>query len=287
MSESPYIFNATQDDFQMVVVENSRRVPVLVDFWAAWCGPCQMVMPLLTKLANEYQGKFLLAKVNTEEQQGLAAQFGIRSIPTMMVFKDGQPVEEILGAQPESAIRAVLDRYIERESDQLREAAAAARRQGDTAKAVDILRAAAESDPSNPRVGIDLVYALVAQNEVDEAARRLDELRREFRDEPELDKLKARVELAEAVKDAPDIPALEKALEADPSDSEARYQLGARKVLEGDYEGALEQFLALLRRDRHYGDDAGRKGMLAVFELLGDSGDLVTKYRRLMAGALL
>ena len=116
MAESPYIIDVTRENYAQIM-EASFEVPVLIDFWASWCQPCQVLMPVLAKLADEYQGKFLLGKLNTEEEQEIAAQFGIRSIPNVKLFRDGQPVDEFLGALPESAVREFLDRHVARESD--------------------------------------------------------------------------------------------------------------------------------------------------------------------------
>src|SRR5690606_6986674 len=155
MSESPYIFDVTDSDFTVKVLENSYKVPVLVDFWAEWCGPCKMLMPLLAKLADDYQGKFLLAKVNTDEQVARAAQFNSRSIPTGKIFKHGRIVEEMLGAQPESVIRGLIERHIVRESDHLRASAEAAYQAGDAAQALALLEQAARMGPDNHRVHLD------------------------------------------------------------------------------------------------------------------------------------
>ena len=117
MSESPFIIDLTLENFEQVVLRDSQQTPVLIDFWASWCQPCQILMPLLSKLAEEYQGKFILAKLNTEEQQEIAAQFGIRSIPTVKLFKDGAQVDEFAGALPENDIRTFLDKHIPRETN--------------------------------------------------------------------------------------------------------------------------------------------------------------------------
>ena len=116
MADSPFIIDVTRDNYQQVM-EASFKVPVLMDFWASWCQPCHALMPVLAKLADEYEGKFLLAKLNTEEEQEIAAHFGIRSIPTVKLFHEGQPVDEFLGALPEKAVREFIDRHIGRESD--------------------------------------------------------------------------------------------------------------------------------------------------------------------------
>lgn len=286
MSTSPYIFDVTEADFAAAVLENSYQAPVLVDFWAAWCGPCKMLMPLLARLTDEYQGKFLLAKVNTDEQRTLATQFNIRSIPTVKLFKNGQVVDEMLGAQSESVIRTLIERHMVRESDNLRTRAEATYRAGDVTQALALLEQAAQLDPDNHRVHLDLARILLEQDALDQAEHILNNLPREVRDEPEAGALLGRLEFARIAAGAPDAAILEKTVAAQPSDSAARYQLGARKVLQGDYEGALEQLLAILQRDRGFRDEAARKAMVAVFNLLGGKGELVTRYRTRMFNAL-
>lgn len=286
MSASPYIFDVTEADFGAKVLENSYKAPVLVDFWATWCGPCKMLMPLLARLADEYQGKFLLAKVNTDEQRTLAMQFNIRSIPMVKLFKNGQVVDEMLGAQPESAIRALIEHHMVRESDSLRARAEAAYRAGDVTQTLALLEQAAQLDPDNHRVRLDLARVLLEQDALDQAENILNGLPREVRDEPEASALLGRLEFARIAAGAPDMAMLEKTVAAQPSNSEARYQLSARKVLQGDYEGALDQLLAILQRDRGFRDEAARKGMVAVFNLLGGKGELVTRYRNRMFNAL-
>jgi putative thioredoxin len=137
------------------VIEQSHRVPVLVDYWADWCGPCQMQMPVLHKLVEEYAGKFVLAKVNTDEQRGLARDHGIRSLPTMRLYKNGELAEEILAAQTESTLRILLDRFIERESDRLREQAMETYQRGEPETALQMLRAARQAEPDNHQLTLD------------------------------------------------------------------------------------------------------------------------------------
>lgn len=286
MSASSYMFDVTEADFEAKVLENSYKSPVLVDFWAAWCGPCKMLMPLLARLADEYQGKFLLAKVNTDEQRTLAMQFNIRSIPTVKLFKNGQVVDEMLGAQPESVIRQLIERHMVRESDNLRARAETAYRAGDLTQALALLEQAARLDPDNHRVRLDLAGILLEQDALDQAERILNDLPREVRDEPEAGALLGRLEFARIAAGAPDTATLEKTVAAQPANNEARYQLGARKVLQGDYEGALDQLLAILQRDRGFRDEAARKAMVAVFNLLGGKGEVVTRYRSRMFNAL-
>lgn len=286
MAESPHVFDITQANYQQAVIENSRQVPVLVDFWADWCGPCKMQLPVLLKLAAEYQGKFLLAKIDTDTERALANLHNIRSIPTMKLFRDGEVVEEILGAQTESTLRMLLDKHVPRESDSLREQALAHAAAGDTDAALNILREAATKDPDNPRAQLDYVRTAMESGRVDEAAQALDKMPREIRDSAEIRRLAALLGFAQRVAGVPDRATLEKRIAQNADDVEARDSLATRLALSGDAEGALEQYLEILRRDRRFGDDAGRKGLLAMFELLGNQGPLVSRYRAQMFTAL-
>ena len=137
MSPSPHIADVTQQTFESLVLAKSREIPVLADFWAAWCGPCKQLMPVLAKLADEYGGKFFLAKINSDTEQPLAARYGVKSLPTVKLFRNGQVVEEFMGAQPEKTIRALLDRHIPRESDTLVYNAMLAARSGKTRRGAD------------------------------------------------------------------------------------------------------------------------------------------------------
>lgn len=279
MSDSPYIQDpVTEASFAEQVLQASRRVPVLVDFWAEWCAPCRMLMPVLAKLADEYQGRFVLAKVNTDEQQALAARYGIRSLPTIKLFKGGEVVDEFMGVQPESAIRTLLERHIERPSDRLVEQAEAALETGDEARARTLLEEARDLDPANPRVKIALARTLMQAGEPERAEILLDDLKGEARERPEVKALKAQLAFARIAAEAPDRKTLERRVAADPADLEARYRLSAHQVLAGQFEPAMEQLLEILRRDRNFRDDAPRKALLALFEIVG-GGELVNRYR--------
>lgn len=283
MAASPNVFEVTQASYEQLVIENSRHVPVLVDFWADWCGPCKMQLPVLLKLAAEYQGKFLLAKIDTDAERGLAKRHNIRSIPTMKLFRDGQVVEEILGAQTESTLRTLLDKHVPRESDTVREQAAQLAAAGDIDAALALLRAAATNDPDNPRAQLDYVSTAMQAGLIAEAEQAFETMPRDIRDSAELRRCAALLEFAKRIADnAPERAALEQRIARNADDLEARDLLAARLALSSDAEGALEQYLDILRRDRRYRDDAGRKGLLAVFELLGNSGALVNRYRSQM-----
>ena len=286
MSESPNIYPGTQDNFAELVLQNSRRVPVLVDFWADWCGPCHMLMPILAKLVDEYAGDFILVKVNSDEQQALATQFGVRSLPTVKVFKNGKVVDEFMGVQTESVIREILERHIERESDRILLDARAALERGDLEQATVLVNKAADLDPSNPQVKIEQAKILMVNGEPERAEIILDDLRGEQRELPEVSGLKARLAFARIASQGPERARLEEMVSSNPDNLTARYQLSASRVVSGDFEGALRELLEIMKRDRGFEEDAGRKGLLKVFEILGGSGELVSRYRTLMSNAL-
>ncbi len=286
MTHSPHIADVTERDFDAQVIQRSHTVPVLVDFWATWCAPCQTLMPLLARLADEYQGKFFLAKVNTDKEQKLAAQHGIRSLPTVKLFRNGSAVDGFMGAQPERAVRVLLDKYAPSESGTLIDNAVRAQLAGDTATALALLQQALAADPANDRAKLALARVQVALARVAEAEQTLATLAPAACDQPEAVALRAGMEFARLAESSPSLPELEQAVSANPADTEARYRLSARQVLAGRYEAAIQNLLEIVKRDRKYRDDAGRKALLAVFQLLGNTHELVKKYRPLLANAL-
>ncbi len=286
MSDSPYEFEVNADNFSQVVIENSYRVPVLADFWADWCAPCRVLMPVLAKLASEFRGQLLIAKVNTEEQREIATQYQIRSLPTVKLFRNGEVMDEFMGALPENAIREFVDRFVERASDKLRLRAMASHQAGDSENAVTVLQEAMAEDPNNYRLHLDLIRVFLDTNRFREAQETLQALPASQRTGPDFAEMGKRLQFAVIADGAPDTSELEQAIKADPANSEARYQLSAVRVLAGDFEAALEQLIQIMRRDRAFRDDAARKGMIAVFDLLGGQGPLVSRYRGLMSSAL-
>jgi putative thioredoxin len=286
MSPSPHIADVTQQTFESLVLAKSREIPVLADFWAAWCGPCKQLMPVLAKLADEYDGKFYLAKINSDTEQALAARYGVKSLPTVKLFRNGQVVEEFMGAQPEKTIRALLDRHIPRESDTLVYNALLAARSGKPDEALTILQQAAKSDLTNDRVKLELARLHAYLGHTDEAETALAALSAEARESTDAVGLRAQIEFTRIVASARPPDALLAAIAANARDSAARYELAAHLVLRQQHEAALDQLLEIVRTDRKFRDDAGRKAMLSVFNLLGGTGDIVTQFRRKLSMAL-
>ena len=290
MADSPRIFAAAEDNFDDVVIAASRARPVLVDFWAEWCAPCQMLAPVLARLVDEYQGKFALVKVNTDENQTLVAQFGVRSLPTLMLFKDAQAVEETLGAQPESVLREMLDRHIARDSDRAIARADELARQGDASAAIAMLEQALQADPANHRIAPALCNVLLAAGRAAEAEELRDALPAELRESAEGKASAARIALAKIAADAPAPAELQKAIAAHPDDLQNRHRLAARLALRNDMpddtESALRHMLDIMRRDRHWNDEAGKRGLLTIFDLLADDDERVGRYRRKMFNLL-
>ncbi len=268
-------------DFTQWVLEESKRRPVVVDFWAPWCGPCKSLKPVLEKLAAEYGGKFLLAKVNSDDNQELAARYGVRGIPSVKAFIDGQQVDEFSGALPEGEVRAFLDRLIPSPAEALREQAAEARARGDSAAALENLAEASKIDPAHLGVRLDAAEIMLDLGEADEATRLLASVPDDA--DPRAAQLKARLQFTGAAGE--DESALRARLAANENDHGARLKLANLLVAAGQYEAGMDALLEIVRRDRSFEDDVARKTLLSVFNLLGP-GELVSRYRRLLASAL-
>jgi putative thioredoxin len=285
MADSPFIFEIDEHNYEQIVMHGSHQVPVLVDFWATWCQPCQMLTPVLVKLAEEYQGRFILAKINTEDQQAIAAQFGIRSIPTVKLFRNGAPIDEFMGALPETEIRAFLDRHLPRASDSSVAQAEQRLLAGDAEGALALLTEARAGDPTNPRITLAMAQAQAAAGDLDAAAAMLDALPAEEQDKPETRQMRARLFFDRIAGEEQAADTAAGRLAATPDDSDARYRLAAHQVVRNDIDGAAENLLTLMQKDRGFGDDAARLALLKLFDLLGED-PAVARYRGRMFNLL-
>ena len=252
----------------------------------AWA--CALLMPLLEKITAEYRGELLLAKVNCDVEQDIVARFGIRSLPTVMLFKDGEVVDQFMGAQPESAIRTLIDKHVVRESDVMLQQAMSLLEQGHEAEALELLRLAHELDPKNSAVLFVLARFAAHSGKIEHALSMLASIPDNAAEAGMARELKAQIYFNQKAQNAGDVDAnvLLARIEANPADCEAREKLATILITQGQHEAALQQFLQIMQVDRSYNDGAGRKGMMQIFEMLGDSHPLTLPYRRKMFGML-
>jgi putative thioredoxin len=276
---SDFIVNIDESNAAQLLIDESHKRPVVVDFWADWCEPCKVLMPMLEKIANEYQGAFLLAKVNADEQQAISQQFGVRSLPTVMVIQGGQPVDGFAGAQPEAQVRQMLEKYLPKPWDGLLQLAQEAIAAGDFAQALTPLRQA--WDDSGQRHDITLAYAhaLIECMRLDEAETVLATVRMADQDDA-YKQLQAQLEIKREAAKSPEIEALEQQLAANPEDLDIRHQLAVQYTNCGQYREAMEYFVGILRQDLDHGDGATKRLLLDTIATLGKGDPLAAEYQR-------
>lgn len=279
MSQASYIFDADSTNFDELVVANSHKGPVLVNYWSPKAGPCFKLWPLLEKLAAEYSGRFLLVNINTEKQHLFARDNGINSLPTVKLYRSGKVVEQVHGAESESTYRALIDRHIIRPSDAAVSAALKVYQAGDSGKSFRMLADIAIEDLENLRVPLTLARLLFKEARYADVIALLTSLPEGFSQEQEVISLYTHAEFFVAAENAPLREGLEKKISRDPEDLEARYQLAAVNLLEDNYEGALQQLLEIMQRDPEFMDAVGRRGTTAIFSILGSTHPLVREYR--------
>jgi putative thioredoxin len=286
----PHVFDTTTDRFEADVIQRSLQVPVLIDFWATWCGPCKTLGPILEKLAADYHGAFELAKVDVDKEQQLAGAFQIRSVPTVILVKDGQLVDGFPGALPEGQLREFLKHHgIEpAPAEAANEAAAEATPAAPVDPHAEVmrLRKAVEAAPDDDALKLDLALALLATGGAHEAERLLDALPANLATDDRAVRARARLGFAALLENAPPREVLEAAIASDPADLRARHLLGVRGIVSGDAERGLEQFIEMLRRDRDFDGGLPRKALIDAFRVVEDE-DLVARYRRRMSSLLL
>jgi putative thioredoxin len=286
MDGSPHVFDATLASFEQDVILKSKQVPVLVDFWAAWCGPCKSLGPVLEKLAQDYGGGFLLAKVDVDKEQQLAGYFQIKSIPTVVLLKDGQIVDGFPGALPEGQVREFLQHHGVQPMVAAEEPATeAAPERPDPHAEVLRLRSASQSEPERDELKLELALALLATGAASEARQLLDALPANLAADDRAVRAHARLGFHALLAQAPPRATLEAAIAADPSDLRARHLLGVRLLLDGEEAVGLEQFLEMLRRDRNYEEQLAKRSLIDAFRIIEDA-DLVSSTRRRMASLL-
>jgi len=284
MPDSPFIIDITPANAQKVIVDDSFNIPVLIDFWADWCQPCKTLMPILEKLANEYAGKFILAKVNTEEYQELSTQLGIKSLPTVKLFKDGQPIDEFSGAIPEAEVRAFLDKHIAppvTEIDTNIETAQQLIDSGEPDAAVTLLQEALAEDVDNVDLSIMLAQAFATMNKNTEAKAILENLSDENQDNDEVKLLINQLHFDDLAANSESEEELLTRLASDPDDKGALEQLATYYAAKQEYEQALGLLLKLMQKDRAFEDGIAQKSMIKLFDILG-ADPLVKTYRNKM-----
>lgn len=279
-----HIFDATLENFELEVLEKSRTTPVLLDFWADWCGPCKQLGPILEKLVADYHGSFLLAKVDVDAQQQLAGQFGIRSIPTVILVKDGQLVDGFPGVIPEGQLRQFLAQHGVEPGAPM-DAPAAELPPPTPEQEVARLRAETSARPEDDSLKLDLAFALARSGALDEARMLVDALPANLGADERAHNVQVLIANASHLKGAPQRTELERQVGADPDDLKARHLLGLRLLGEGEPEAALQQFLEMLRRNRDYQDGLPRRALIEAFNVISDV-ELVGRCRRQMSALL-
>lgn len=279
-----WTIEAGEDNFEADVLERSHEIPVLVDFWAPWCGPCRVLGPVLEKLADEYSGKFVLAKINVDESPSLAGAFGVQGIPAVKLIKDGEIAGEFTGALPEPAVREMLSRYLPSEYDEQADEAADLEEQGKPAEAQAIYQSILDAEPTHAKSLLGLGRVLMNGGDRDGALETLERISPAAEERKIADRLIARLQLQGD--QSADEATLRQKLAAQPDSVEVRFDLAQALAANEKFEEALSEFLDIVKSDREFRDDGARKAMVQIFEVLGPDHPLTDKYRSELATVL-
>jgi putative thioredoxin len=269
----------TLENVQQLVIDESFKRLVIVDFWADWCAPCKNLTPILEKLAQEYRGEFLLAKVNADDQQMLAGQFGVRSLPTVMLIREGQPLDGFSGDRTEVQLRQLLSQYLPKPWEQTLDNARQLVDAGDFDAALPLMRQVYEESQHQADVACLLARALVELKRTDEAEAVLGTVKLGDQNAA-YEQVKAQLQLSKQAGKTPEITALEAAHKADPGNADIAYQLAVQLHQEGYHRPALELLMEILRKDRNYADGAARKTLMDILASLGKADPLAVEFQR-------
>ena len=288
MAVSGHMLEVNLGNFQEAVIERSRQVLVLADFWAPWCGPCRALGPILEKLAAEMDGAFVLAKVNSDENADLSRQYQVRGIPAVKAFKGGKVVDEFAGALPEPAVRRFIEKHLPAPGDDLHIQALDAIAQGKAAEAESLLQRVLGLNPKNDPARLALARLAIQQDRPADAQAQIDAMSPTFQLETEVEGLKALLEFIETVRNAPPMAELESAIAHEKGDARAQamYQRSLLLLLQKQETAALDQLIEMVERHKNYQDGLARKTILKIFALQGNQGPLVERYRSLLSRAL-
>jgi putative thioredoxin len=270
-------------DFSDLVAHSP--LPVLVDFWAPWCGPCRMLGPILERVVDSYKGKVRLAKLNTDENPNLAARFGIQGIPAVKAFVDGRVADEFVGALPERQVREFIEVLIPSEADLIAQKAKPL--EGTRPEeALQLYEEALNWDTGHPPSLTGRLRVLIALDRLDDAQSLFESLPAALHLHDEVGRLKVLLDLARMRKTGPSLTELRERAEREPDNLQARWDLSARLAAEGNYPEALDGYLAIVRKDRKFKDDGARKAILQIFDLIGPRSPLAEEYREKLARIL-